>query len=136
MKKLRNLIKIILIFILVFYPLKSHSQESDFKTIGVENILLEGELYSGYLLSDREYERYFKLDLEYNNLLEKYDNTLNFNKLLQTSLTDITTKIDKSFIEIQNKSFIRETWWDRNEDWVFVSIGFILGGTIVYIAMK
>lgn len=135
MKKIRNLINILLIISLILIPSQIYGQESEFETFDTV-VELDGKKYEGFLLSDKEYDRYVRLDLEYNSLSERYKIISDYNDFIEDKFKDLETTIYKSFIEIQKNATIEETWWDNNKDWVFITGGIFLGLGAGYLIFK
>lgn len=135
MKKIRNLINILLIISLILIPSQVYGQESNFETFDT-TVELDGKKYEGFLLSDKEYDRYVRLDLEYNSLSERYKVISDYSEFIEDKFNKLETTILNSFIEIQKKAIVEETWWDNNKDWIFLTGGIILGAFGTYIIVK
>lgn len=134
MRKIRNFVNLLLIFIIVFSSASVRAEESNFDTFPL-TVVLNGKTFSGLLLSDLEYDRYTRLDIEYNNILEKYNVILNYQTFVNEKLGDLKSQISDSFLEIQKNAYIETTWWDNNKDWIFITSGIIVGFAGAYLIL-
>lgn len=134
MRKIRNFVNLLLIFIIVLSSASARAEESNFDTFPL-TVVLNGKTFSGLLLSDLEYDRYTRLDIEYNNILEKYNVILNYQTFVNEKLGDLKSQISDSFLEIQKNAYIETTWWDNNKDWIFITSGIIVGFAGAYLIL-
>lgn len=136
MKKLRNLSKtFIVLLVLIMTAGQARSEElSDFDTFPA-TIILNAKTYSGFLISDLEYDRYFKLDVEYNSLLEKYNILVDYKNFLEPKFDEVQKKVDDSYFKIQKLAFKQESWFDRNKTWIFLTGGIIIGSLGTYLIL-
>lgn len=122
MKKL----SIILAFLIVFLPSIALSQSEIvvFDPIAT-TVKIDYKTYSGILLSEQEYTRYVKMEIDNQSLTSKseiykagFENLqVSYNKLL-----DVNTQTVDKIIALSKK-----TWWDENKGWLAMGTGFILG---------
>lgn len=136
MKKLKNLSNIVITLLILaissFNNQVRADDPSDFKTFPI-TVVLDAKTYAGFLLSDLEYDRYTRLDIEYNSLLEKYNILLDYKNFLEPKFDEIQKKIDDSFFKIEKLAFKTESWFDRNKSWIFLTGGIIIGSIGTYL---
>lgn len=133
MKKLRNLSKIFIFALCIAFSgiTRAEDEPTNFKTFPA-TVIFDAKTYSGYLISDLEYDRYFRLEVEYNNILEKYNILLDYKNFIDPKFNQIEEKIDDSFFEIQKLAFKKESWFESNKEWIFLTGGIIIGSIGTY----
>jgi hypothetical protein len=143
--KSKNINKVICLLLALIFPLKSFAAEEieRFDPIGGVSIKLDGSIYTGVLFSEEERLRYLNLEIDYNELTEKYKNLEIVYEQTRSAYQSIYEKTldihieQLRFLDQLQKDIDEEpkSFWEENKGSIFFTIGVVLT-SVVFISYE